>query len=301
MKDYAEEFRQRLEVIDRDSKKILIINAGSMNHGKSSLFNSLLDRNAFAENDVRETVVSKDEPWIEDVYLIDTPGLNAEESDDVEAYAAYKRANMIVFVHTLKVGELKRNELNAINIIKNVLGEKYFWNHFCLAMTFLDAEKSDENINAIVDKTLNDIANTCGGKNFPVFLISNSRYKKGSSEQKQALIEKSGILQLRKYLKHNVSTWRNENNGIRKQRIANAKRELMSEIEDEHKRINNAIERKTKEIERRQQDFLYRLQSAVDSYRYAESEVDDKQSRLNYANRELKDLRNQHRRDRANY
>ena len=159
MKDYAEEFRRRIDEIDRDSKKILIINAGSMNHGKSSLFNSLLDRNAFAENDVRETVVSKDEPWIEDVYLIDTPGLNAEESDDVEAYAAYKRANMIVFVHTLKVGELKRNELNAINIIKGVLGEKYFWNHFCLAMTFLDAEKNDENINAIVDKTLNDIAN----------------------------------------------------------------------------------------------------------------------------------------------
>ena len=139
MKDYVAEFQKQLEEIDRDSKKILIINAGSMNHGKSSLFNSLLDKNVFAENDVRETLVSKDEPWIEGVYLIDTPGLNAEETDDVEAYKAYKRANMIVFVHTLKTGELKRNELNAINIIKGVLGEEYFWSHFCLALTFLDA------------------------------------------------------------------------------------------------------------------------------------------------------------------
>ena len=223
MKDYVAEFQKQLEEIDRDSKKILIINAGSMNHGKSSLFNSLLDRNVFAENDVRETLVSKDEPWIEGVYLIDTPGLNAEETDDVEAYKAYKRANMIVFVHTLKTGELKRNELNAINIIKGVLGEEYFWSHFCLALTFLDAEKNDENINAIVNKSLGDIETTCGGKGFPYFLISNSRYKKGSAENKQVLIEKSGILQLRTFLRHSVSTWRNENSDIRKQRITRAR------------------------------------------------------------------------------
>ena len=301
MKDYAEEFRRRIDEIDRDSKKILIINAGSMNHGKSSLFNSLLDRNAFAENDVRETVVSKDEPWIEDVYLIDTPGLNAEESDDVEAYAAYKRANMIVFVHTLKVGELKRNELNAINIIKGVLGEKYFWNHFCLAMTFLDAEKNDENINAIVDKTLNDIANTCGGKNFPLFLISNSRYKKGSSENKQVLIEKSGILQLRTFLRHSVSTWRNENSDIRKQRITRAKQELMIEIDGERGRIQNEIARKRNELESRQRDFLYKLQSAVDSYRYDRDELNEKKTMLRYAQEELEELIEQHDIDRANY
>lgn len=139
-------------------------------------------------------VVSKDQHWIEEVYLIDTPGLNAEESDDLEAYNAYRRANMIVFVHTVKAGELKERELNSINIIKNVLGEKYFWSHFCLAMTFLEA-KSAPDIEEITKKILTDIAKTCGGKDFPYFFISNSRYKKGSAEMMLEINAERGRLQ----------------------------------------------------------------------------------------------------------
>ncbi len=300
MKDYVEEFRRKLAAIDEDSKKILIINVGSMNHGKSSLFNSLLDKTVFAENDIRETVVSKEEPWLQDVYLVDTPGLNAEESDDIEAYNAYKRANMIVFVHTVKAGELKRNELNAINIIKGVLGEKYFWSHFCLALTFLDAE-SESGVNAIKQKILSDIESNCGGKDFPVFLISNSRYKKGSAENKRVLIEKSGILKLRTFISHNVGNWRQENHALRQQRIQRSKQELMIEIAAERDRLQKEITRKTSALESRQRDFLYKVQSAVDSYRYDRQQLRNAQSRLDSARSELNDLRNQHSRDRARY
>ena len=290
-----------LDEINSDSKKILIINAGSMNHGKSSLFNSLLDKSVFAENDIRETLVmSEDVPWLEDVFLVDTPGLNAEDTDDAEAYKAYKRANMVIFVHTVKAGELKERELNAINLIKNVLGEKYFWEHFCLALTFLDAE-SESGVNVILDKCLVDISNFCGGKDFPVFLISNSRYKKGSAENKTVLIEKSGILQLRTYLKHHISKWRDENRELRRQKIQRAKQELMSEINAEHERLQNKITRKTAAIESRQRDFLYKVQSAVDNYYYDRRQLKNAQSRLNSARSELESLRNRHKQDLARY
>ena len=50
MKDYAKEFQDRIAVIDQDSQDVRIINAGVMNHGKSSLFNSLLDKEALKTN-----------------------------------------------------------------------------------------------------------------------------------------------------------------------------------------------------------------------------------------------------------
>ena len=296
MKDYVTAFKKKIAEIDDDAQKVNIINAGVMNHGKSSLFNSLLDRIVFVENDVRETVVTKEEPWLQDVYLVDTPGLNAEETDDVEAYNAYKRANMIVFVHTIKAGELKRNELNAINIIKGVLGEKYFWSHFCLALTFLDAE-SESGVDAIKQKILSDIGTNCGGKGFPVFLISNSRYKKGSAENKKVLIEKSGILQLRTFIKLNVDNWRRDNKSLRKQKINRAKQELMSEINSERGRLENEIARKRNQIKQQQQDFLYDLEDAVEMYQYEADDLNSRGERLKDLRSELNDLRRKHERE----
>ena len=48
MKDYVSEFQNKLAEIEKDMHSIYIINAGAMNHGKSSLFNSLLDSTTFA-------------------------------------------------------------------------------------------------------------------------------------------------------------------------------------------------------------------------------------------------------------
>lgn len=79
MKNYVAEFQKKIAEIDADSKNINIINAGIMNHGKSSLFNSLMDKEIFAAQDVRTTVVNQNAQWFDKVYLIDTPGLEAEK------------------------------------------------------------------------------------------------------------------------------------------------------------------------------------------------------------------------------
>ena len=66
---------------------IYIINAGQMNHGKSSLFNSILDKNVFKVADVRETKANQTESYMKDVYVIDTPGLGANKQDNDQAFA----------------------------------------------------------------------------------------------------------------------------------------------------------------------------------------------------------------------
>lgn len=79
----------RQDMIDA-SGRIYIVNAGRMNHGKSSLLNSILGREAFRVADVRETRVNQEELYKDDVFLVDTPGLDADETDDREAFSVYK-------------------------------------------------------------------------------------------------------------------------------------------------------------------------------------------------------------------
>ena len=45
--DIISNLEKNLKIIENESKKIFIVNAGRMNHGKSSLFNSLLDKLLF--------------------------------------------------------------------------------------------------------------------------------------------------------------------------------------------------------------------------------------------------------------
>ena len=304
LKNYVAEFEKKLKEIELDSKKVLIINAGSMNQGKSSLFNSLLDREVFKADDIRTTVKSQTEHWIEDIYLIDTPGLDAAGTagkDDREAYNTYRRANMIIFVHTVRKGELHSAELDEINNIKAFFDDKkFFWEHFGLVLTFIESY-SEGDIKSILQKLLGDIERHCGGKNFPVFLISNSRYKKGSTEGKKVLIEKSGVLQLRSYLHNNVKTWRNENNYFRCMKIDRAKKEITALLMAERENIQRTINQTTARIKKRQENFMYRLQSAVDEYRANDMEIDSMRYRLSSLRHDISSLKKSHKQDRARY
>ena len=70
------------------------MNAGSMNHGKSSLLNSLLNRKAFAAQDVRTTIKNQSVMWQDKIYLVDTPSLEAENAGGLEKmrFVARKRS-----------------------------------------------------------------------------------------------------------------------------------------------------------------------------------------------------------------
>ena len=298
MKDYVSEFRTKIDEIDADCKNINIINAGIMNHGKSSMFNSLLDKEVFAAQDIRTTMKNQEVQWQDNIFLIDTPGLDAEEADDDFAYNAYRRANMIIFVHNVKVGELHANELEAINKIKSLFNnDDFFCKHFCLALTFKDSD-SDDSIISIRNKTLGDIKNHCGISEFKTFIISNSRYKKGMAENKQNMVCHSGIPELRDYLKKNFSTWNNENKYFRGIRISNEKKDMLAKLDQEREKVQQNINKKTNDIKNRQKNFLYKIETAVNQRREDESRYDQERSMLNSMKSNLSNLRDRWNRER---
>ena len=291
MQDYIKEFQEKIAAIDADAKRINIINAGVMDHGKSALFNSLIDKNIFQEGVVRTTVEIQTELWRDNVYLIDTPGLSAEIVDDAVAYEAYRRANVILFVHRVDTGELHREGLEGLNKIKALFAdEKDFTNHLCLVLTSIDDKSAKENFDTLRDKALADIKNFCGLGGFKVFAVSNTRYRKGMTENKPKLIEMSGIPELREYLQQNFSKWLGENKAVRANRITREKEDFIAKLNRERGNVQSRIKSKTEQIKQRQQNFLHKLEEAVSLYNSDKSQYEYQDSVLENLNDEFTSL-----------
>lgn len=298
MKDYVAEFRQAVAAIDADAQRVNIINAGIMNHGKSSLFNSLLDKVVFAEQDVRTTIAVQAEHWRDNVYLIDTPGLDAKSEDDTAAYEAYRRANVILFVHRVDTGELHRDEIDGLNRIKNLFAGGNFVEHFCLIFTVTDSKKKPEDLKVICDKSLADIKNHCGLSGFRNFCVSNSLYRQGKDEREDLFVEDSGVLELREYLERNFDKWRGENQAVRNARIAREKDDFISRLQRERSDVQSRIQSKSERIRQRQQNFLHKVETALSQRRDDESRYNSESRRLDEMRRELQNLRDRWNRER---
>ena len=203
LKTIVNNYEDKLNQIISDSDKFYLVNAGRMNHGKSSLLNSLTGQveDVFEVQDKRTTVKNKIYQYNKNIYFIDTPGLNANDSDDQEAIKAYKKANLILFVHNLSVGDIRKEEVKDIKTIISCFNSiDNLANKFVLVLTGKDAIQSKDDLNNIKSKVLLDIKNETGLSGFKVFTVSNTTYKNGLKNNKDKLIEHSGIKLLHEYI-----------------------------------------------------------------------------------------------------
>ena len=229
-------------VLTGEAEFINIINAGRMNHGKSSLLNSLMDSDIFKVNDVRETVENRRELFKKNIYFTDTPGLEASDTDDKEAYSVYSRANFIFYVHTLRIGELHREEIANLQRIRNLFSEKYFRDHLAIVLTFAESCEPDE-ISSIKSKIEKSLLNELGLDSIKIFLVSNSRYRNGIREtnemKRTALIKNSGIVELRDFILNNSTVWQSENLELKSAQFEDYQKKLTAIAESLKKSIDN--------------------------------------------------------------
>ena len=203
LKTIVNNYEDKLNQIISDSDKFYLVNAGRMNHGKSSLLNSLTGQveDVFEVQDKRTTVKNKTYQYNENIFFIDTPGLNANDNDDQEAIKAYKKANVILFVHNLSVGDIRKEEIRDIKTIISCFNNiDNLVDKFVLVLTGKDAIQSKDDLNNIKHKVLLDIKNETGLTGFKVFTVSNTTYKNGLKNNKNKLIEHSGIKLLHEYI-----------------------------------------------------------------------------------------------------
>lgn len=247
----VKEYEKKLQSIVSDSDKFYLVNAGRMNHGKSSLLNSLTGKidDFFEVQDRRTTVKNKEYEYAKNVYFIDTPGLNAHDKDNREAVKAYKKANMILFVHNLSVGDIRKEEINDLKTILSCFNDvNSLVNKFILVLTGKDLVQSKDDLDAIKSKILFDIKNEIGIEDFKAFEISNTRYKKGLMTNKEALVKLSGVVELHNYIDQYITNYQILENERITERIDLLTLEYKKLLELKANNINKLLEKREKEI-----------------------------------------------------
>ncbi len=200
-----------------ETQEINIVNTGLVSSGKSSLFNALIDRlddERFPTGAARTTLLDDRELFQENVWLVDTPGIDVKEADDKKAYETLTEADVILFVHNVNLGELRREEVEWLKKIKN--GMKKDSSNIIFVCSWVDERDQTEDYSDAVEK-IRSMIGEIFSKEVEVCCVSAKRYrngmkKKADGEEKagEVLISKSGMEEFRRELQNQIERYQNK-------------------------------------------------------------------------------------------
>lgn len=165
--------------------------------GKSALLNVLagyLDKEFFETKAVHSTTAVTTLIHGEVIY-VDTPSIDVNNEDDLNAWRGFAAADIILFTHNLCTGILETVEINHLKELKCRRPDI----EACLLVVMTHAENALEQKQDRLDAINGSLATLF---NAPRTLIPTSftTYRKGVLEHKPALTEHSGINMLRYHL-----------------------------------------------------------------------------------------------------
>lgn len=215
------------------AQPLRITTCGLLKAGKSSLLNALTDHletELFATGAVRTTVRNQTLSH-QNFVFVDTPGLDAKEEDDKEAWNALSTADVLLFVHNPRIGELDQAEVDFLSRLARQPGtHQGLKERLVVILTWLDS--NEDVIDAIAQKVQNQIKTHLGIEP-QLFQISFTSYKKGKLEGKQKLVEYSRIPVLQKHIFENVTRLHDKFEISRQARIDESFKQLTDAIDIE--------------------------------------------------------------------
>lgn len=238
---------EQAEINEHQPPKVVV--CGLLKAGKSSLLNALtghLDDEFFVTNAARATTTVSSN-LVNGVEYIDTPGIDATDGDDDTAWEGLVNADIILFVHHLRNGEIDTQELDFVKELQR--RRPHLGNE--MMVVFSNAESAQQNKEIVVDKlykTLTSILDHCP----PPFLTSFTTYRKGVTENKPALIRHSGFESFHQALQDKINS--KEYFLTRKKHTQDIRKKLTIEVEKE---ILTRSQKKQRLQSERQANFRY--------------------------------------------
>ena len=229
-----------------------VVCAGLYNHGKSSLLNMLVDdfnEMTFKVADKRETSSIK-EIKKDNLLFVDTPGLDALNKDDDVVSKAIKYRDVVMFVHNVATGELVKNEIEFIKNLKKEYGENVI-----IVLSRID-QVSEEILYEIENKIKEQLKGIF--YEVKIYKVSVKRYKKGKFENKQLLVQKSGV----EKLKNDLFSL---NTNVRKNRIKQLKSQIEIYVNKEKEKITQQISKIKKDKEELKADIEADIKKIVNN------------------------------------
>lgn len=180
------------------ANKPIVVAWGLMNAGKSFLLNMLtnhIETECFRTNDIRETAELKSFET-ESFIFLDTPGLDANNDDDLIANEGAAKADIVLFVHQPQ-GELEKVEIDILRKLKDSFG-RFAEQNIVLVLSKSDDETPDK-IAAIEQRMLEQCRGDLGFTP-RCFAISGSRFQAGVTQKIEGLITASHLNDLAQHL-----------------------------------------------------------------------------------------------------
>jgi len=258
-----------------DSAKPRITCAGVYNSGKSSLLNALSGTDHFKVGDI-PTTATIDELDNGDFYYIDTPGLNANNYDNITARKAFKDADVIIFVSNIQNGGLNAAEAEYLKELSDILGGK---ENLKLQTIFVLSnlhQINDENVSKVVQEHAANIEKAIGIRPESIYTTDSVTYQNGITEDQQSLRNMSGIENLKKDIPVLLEKVRKSLKEARKIRVERKSDELIKAVndyiypaEEEAKKLKAKIAGKTIDVKALEEAVKF----CKDTLKAAESSV----------------------------
>ncbi len=249
----------------KQSSKVRIANFGLLKAGKSMLFNCLsdsVDNSDFATGSVRTTVKPK-ELELDNYILVDTPGLDCTDHDSDQTFKVLKGADIAIFVHNIKSGELDRIERKFLeNIAKNWDEVSVFINRTFWVMTHLDEQECSDSVKIYqaVRQQICDIFN----HDVEMFSVASPRYQKGKAENKKLLLAKSNVPQFREALDQKIVTDAEAVISDRNNKKENCHKQITKVIRDKITEANKNISKCQSQSSKKRQQLSDQLSNLIE-------------------------------------
>lgn len=200
-KDYAAKWEGFIQK-NHTKDVVTIANTGLFSSGKSMLFNALLNRTEserFKVGAIPTTKKGDKERLSDRVEILDTPGINANDTDDNEAFHSLMEADIILMIHNIKTGMLDKYEHDWLRRIAGEMDTGEIQKRMVFVCTWIDESGTGEE----TEKKVNEIKRQLKGLlsiDIDLWEVSSKRYYTAKEKNKPRLEEASKIPQLREYL-----------------------------------------------------------------------------------------------------
>jgi len=245
----------RLEYLStKENNYFNVVVYGKYNHGKSSLLNALIgDESIFKVEDCRTT--TKNDSFIDGlkgIKWIDTPGLSADiqGNDDTHATNAItKEADIILFVHSLRMGELDQAEMEYLKDLVYLKPAS----SLILVLTQQDQTRAEqfETVYGCIEKQVEqfNLKNIC---------VSTTRYFKGLSLNNGNQIARSKILVLQDMLMQVY-----KENDYLDTELKNLTKEVIHYLENEREIVEQNKVKKQQELRQMHSNFQNEVKQMI--------------------------------------
>lgn len=251
-----EEIVQRWEsLINRmeSDSKVVIANTGLFSSGKSMMFNALLDtveNERFRVGATPTTRKGDKELFEQGIEIMDTPGINANDADDTEAFQSLLEADIIIITHNVKTGMLDKYEHDWIKRIAEKMQKEELKKRLIFVCTWVDESGTKEDRQKKVDEIKRQLAQILGTE--IVFMeVSSKRYYAGKQKNNEKLCKASNIPELKTKLIEMAEEYRSVSSGFFGEEYKTLYKETEVRLRDLHSQNVQIIAKQEQESEKK--------------------------------------------------